>query len=122
VAGKARRQRRDHQRHRNADQRRRHDHCEADAAEHAPGKGRGCNRAIVVPDAQIGRHQRGIQRTLGQRSPEDADALKRHQECIRHRPRAEQRRHHGVARKSQQPRGERSGGDGEEGADHAGIL
>jgi hypothetical protein len=58
----------------------------------------GRDRSIVIPDAQIGRDQRGIQRTLGHRSPQHADALKRHQERVRHRRdqvrRRRARRHH----------------------------
>jgi hypothetical protein len=48
--------------------------------------------------------------------------LKGHQERIRDRACAEQRRNHRIARESEQPRGKRANGYGEEGTDHQGLY
>ena len=122
VPGKSRRQRRHDQRHQQAEQRGRHQQCRADGAEHAAGECRGSNGAIGLAHAQPGRHQGGVQRALGQQPPDDIDQLKRHQERIGHRAGAEQRRDHGIAREAEQPRGQRSRGYREEGADHEGFY
>jgi hypothetical protein len=72
--------------------------------------------------AQPGRDQRRIQRAFRQQSPDDIDELECGQKRIRDGTRAEQRRDHGVAEKSKQPRGQRARGYREEGADHRGFY
>ncbi len=102
AADEAGRDRRDHQRHQNADHQRGRDHGGADGAEHAAGEG-GCRiDAVRVARLQPCRHQRGVQAALGQQPSHHVDKLKRRQEGIRHRPRAKQRRDHGIAHETEQ--------------------
>ena len=75
-----------------ADQHRGRDQRGADGAEHAAGKGRRRGRALGLAHPQPGRHQRRVQRALGQQPPHHIDELERDQERVRHRARAEQRR------------------------------
>lgn len=60
----------------------------------------------------------GIERAFGQQPPHHVDHLKRHQQRVGDRPRAEQRRHHGVAQEAEQARRQGSGRNGEDVADH----
>ena len=63
-----------------------------------PAKACGRFRALGLAHAQPGRHQRRVQRALGEQPPDHIDELERHQEGVRDRARAEQRRDHGIAR------------------------
>jgi hypothetical protein len=118
LSGKARRQHGDDEGHQQADQRGCDNQGRADGAEHAPGKGRCRDRALGLAQAQPGRHQRRVQRAFRQQPPDHVDQLKRHQEGVRDRAGAEQRRDHRIARESEQPRGQRSRRYREERADH----
>ena len=75
------------------EQRGRHHQRGADGAEHAARKRRGRGRALGLAHAQPGRHQRRVQRALGQQPSHHIDPLERDQERIGDGPRAEQRRH-----------------------------
>ena len=99
----------DHQRH-------------ADGAEQPPGKRRRRGRALGLADPQIGRHQRRIQRALGEQPPHHIDELERDQKRVRHRAGAEQRRDQRIPGKAEQPRGQRARGHREEGADHGHVI
>ena len=101
-----------------ADQNRCRDQRGADGAEHAASK---CGRrdcALGLAHAQPGRHQRSVQPALGQQPPDHIDQLKGHQERVRDGAGAEQRRDQGIARESEQARGQRSRRYREQGADH----
>ena len=82
--------------------------------------------AAIAPSASRTRSQAGTSAAFSAPSVEqpshDIDKLKRHQERVRDRARAEQRRQHGVAGKSEQSRGQRSRRHGEERTDHAGLY
>ncbi len=122
MSGKPRREHGHDKRHQQADQRCRREQRRADGAEDPSCKSRRCHCAFGLAHAQPGRHQRRVQRALGQQPSHDIDQLKRHQECIRDRACAEQRRNHRIARESEQPRGKRSRRYGEEGTDHEGFY
>ena len=87
-------------------------------AEHAAGERRRGHSPIGFTHPQPCRHQRRVQPALGQQPPDDIDQLKRRQERIRDGARAEQRGKRRIAHESKQPRGQRSRGYREEGADH----
>ena len=82
--------------------------------------------AATAPSASRTRSHAGTSAAFSapsrQQPSHDIDQLKRHQKRIGDRARAEQRRDHGIARESEQPRGQRSGGYGEEGTDHEGFY
>lgn len=118
AAEKARRDDRDDQRHHQRDDDRDRDQRHADRAEHASCEGGGGRLAAALADAQPGRDQGRIQRALAEQAPHNVDELERGQERVRHRPGAEQRRDQGIAGKAQQPRGQCSRRNGQEGADH----
>ncbi|MGY4628322.1 hypothetical protein ACVWY3_006078 [Bradyrhizobium sp. USDA 4486] len=118
AAEESRRDDRDDQRHHQRNDDRERDQRHAHRAEHAACEGGGGRLALAFTDAQPGRDQRRIQRTLTEQAPHHIDELEGGQERIRHRPGAEQRRDQGIAGKAQQPRGQCSRRDGQEGADH----
>jgi hypothetical protein len=103
VPGKPRRQRGNHQRHQQADQGGRHQPCRADRAEHAACERGGGLGALGLAHAHPRRHQCRVQRALGQQPSHYIDQLKRQQERVRDRARAEQRGHHRIACESHQP-------------------
>ena len=122
MPGESWRQYRNDQRHQQADQRRHDDQRRTDGAEHAPGEGRCRGCATGFAHAHPGRHQRRIQRALGQQPADHIDQLKRHQERVGDGAGAEQRRDHRIAHESQQPRNQRARGYGQEGTDHEGFY
>jgi hypothetical protein len=108
----------DDHRHRHGDDDRDRDQGGADRAEHASREGGGGLRAITVTDAQPGRDQGCIQGPFAEQPAHHVDELECGQKRIRHGAGAEQRRDHGIADKAQQPRGQCSRRDRQEGADH----
>ena len=120
--GKSRRQHAHDDGHQKSDQQGHDDERGADRAEHASGEGRRRGRAFGVAPSQPRRHQRRVQRALGEQAPDDVDELERRQKGVRDGTCAEQRREHGIARKSEQARGQRSRRHREEGADHRNSI
>ena len=87
-----------------------------------PANAAAADRPIGFTHPQPCRHQRRVQPALGQQPPDHIDQLKRRQERIRDGARAEQRGTARIAHESKQPRGQRSRGDREKGADHGGCI
>ncbi len=71
---------------------------------------------------RVGRHERGVEGALGENRPEVIGQPQRHEERVRHRPGAENRGEHDVARKTGQPRKERKAADGEDTSEHQPLL
>ncbi len=100
LGRQARRQTCDRIRRRDTEQQGRGENDQPDSAERAPCKGR--RRGIVrsALDAQIRRHQHGVERALAQQPPRDVDELECEQEHVGDAAGAEQRRDQGIAHKS----------------------
>ena len=78
--------------------------------------------AALAMDMGIGRHERGVEGALGEDRAKMIGQPQRHEERVRHRTGAEDRREHDVARKPGQPRKERIAADGEDAPEHAPLL
>src|SRR5579863_212380 len=73
-------------------------------------------------DMRVGRHERRIERALGEDRAEVIGQAQRHEEGIRRRSGAHDRRKHDVARKSADARQKRIAADGEDTTEHAPLL
>ena len=82
---------------------------------------RRCLAALAV-DMGIGRHEGGVEGAFGEDRAKMIGQPQRHEERVRHRPGAEDRREHDVARKAGQPRKQRIAADGEDTTEHAPLL
>ena len=71
---------------------------------------------------RIGRNERGVEGALGENRAKMIGQAQRHEKCVRHRPRAENRGEHDIARESGQPRKKRITADGEDASKHAPLL
>ena len=89
--------------------------------EDAVGEQSGRRFALAV-QMRIGRHEGGVEGALGEDRAKMIGQPQRHEERVRHRPRAENRGEHDVARKSGQPREQRVTADGEDASEHAPLL
>ena len=70
----------------------------------------------------IGRHERGVEGAFGEDGAKMIGQPQRHEERVRDRPGAEDRREHDVARKAGQPRKKRIAADGEDAPKHGPLL
>ena len=74
--------------------------------------------AALAVDMGIGRNEGGVESALGEDRAKIVRQPQRHEKRVRHRPGAEDRREHDVARKACQPRKERIAADGEDTTEH----
>ncbi len=77
---------------------------------------------MFAVDVRVGRHKRRIERAFRENRPEVIGQAKSHEKRVRHRPGAEDRREHDVAREAGQPRKERVAADGKDTTEHAPLL
>ena len=70
--------------------------------------------AVLRADARIGRHEGGVERTLGEDRAEMIGQPQRDEERVGDRPGAEDRRQHDVAREAGDAREQREAADGED--------
>ena len=73
-------------------------------------------------DMRVSRHERRVEGAFGENRPEMIGQPQSHEERVRHRTRAENRREHDVARKTGQPRKKRKAADGEDTSEHQPLL
>jgi hypothetical protein len=79
--------------------------------------------ASALPvEMRVGRHERRVEGAFGENRAEMIGQPQRHEERIRHRPGAEDRREHDVAREAGQPRKQRIAADGENTTEHQPLL
>ncbi len=71
---------------------------------------------------RIGRNECGVEGALGEDGAKMIGKAQRHEKCIRHRPRAENRGEHDITRESGQARDKRITADGEDASKHAPLL
>ena len=90
--------------------------------EDAVGEQLGGGFAALAVDMGIGRNKCGVEGPFGKDGAKMIRQAQRHEERIRHRTCAEDRREHDVAGKSGQPRKERVAADGEDTTEHAPLL
>ena len=79
-------------------------------------------RSTLGANARVGRHEGGVESALGKNSAEMIWQPQRDQKCIRHRPRAEDRRQHDVADESGHARQQGEAADGQDAVDHAAPI
>ena len=121
VVGEARREDADHLRHEQPRHHQQHHLRGEQQREDAVGE-HFCRGFALAVNMRIGRHERGVERAFGKDRAEMIGQPQRHEERVRHRTGAEDRREHDVARKTGQPREKRIAADGEDAPKHAPLL
>jgi hypothetical protein len=90
--------------------------------EDAVGEQGGRFLAALAVNMGVGRHERRIEGAFGKDRPEMIGQAKRHEERVRYRACAEDRREHDVAGKARQPRKQGIAADGEDTTEHPPLL
>ena len=78
--------------------------------------------ALLTMDMRVSRHERGIERALGENRAEVIGQAEGDEERVRHGACAEDRRQHDVARETGEPRKQRIAANGEDASEHAPLL
>ena len=118
ILGESRRQQRDHLRRENEGDNKQ-DHLAGEKqGEHAVSEQLCGIGAALLTDARVGRHERGVEGTLGKDRAEMIWQPQRDKKRIRDRPGAEHSSQDDVARKAGKPRYQRQAADGEDASNH----